>query len=206
MGLPLFAAKIPSLLLLQWEMRGLGGLQRTDGILWRRRSVRLGVVTVEALDVVGDDERGRPRPPLGPRGRRGVAGVGAPRHALAASSARLSGRARGRTSCRGPVRLLGPRRRVDREISALAGRQNVLYGHNATPGCRLINIFGKSPHHIVSRGMVPEWYFLGEPLRRLAFRRKLRFLDRPRSAARAAAAPVFWFMIKYSRLRSRTSH
>ena len=45
-------------------------VRRTKDKIWRRRSVRLGVVTVEALDVVGDDERGSPRPPLGPRGRR----------------------------------------------------------------------------------------------------------------------------------------
>ena len=142
MGLPLFAANNPSLLLLQWEMRGLGGLRRTDGNLWHRRSVKLGVVTVEALDVVGDDEQGQPRPPLGPRGRRGAAGVGAPRHALTVSAARLSGRTRGRTSCRGPVRLLSSRHRVGCECAPLTGRHTAFYGHDATPDCPMTDTFG----------------------------------------------------------------
>ena len=124
---------------------------RTKDDLRRRGAARLAVVTVDAAPVVGGDERGRPRPPHGPRRRRGAADVGAPRHAWTASATRQSGRARGRTSRRGRVQLLSPRHQVAGETSPFSGRRNAFYGRDAPPGCRLTESFRTARRDILRR-------------------------------------------------------
>ena len=127
------------------------GFLRTKDDLRRRGGARLAVVTVDAAPVVGGDERGRPRPPLGPRGRRGAADVGAPRHAWIASATRQSGRARGRTPRRGRVQLLSPRHQVAGETSPFSGRRNAFYGPDAPPACRLTESFRTARRDILRR-------------------------------------------------------
>ena len=83
---------------------GGGGLQRSDGDLWRRRAMRRAGVTVVGLRVVGGDERGRPRP-YGAFEPRGVADVDAPRRAAVTSAAQPRDSARGQTCFRGCVAL-----------------------------------------------------------------------------------------------------